>query len=274
MKTLNHQIGIEININYINAVLVSQQDRRWKINAFWQFLLPFNNNIDHLKLRNILRPWRQTLPPINNVTVSLPDIYESYHTIPLPNPISLTPAACYRLAQLHATSHTQTTKTVVNYDYRQNNQNLAIHLYPKNPIDHYIALFSSLNLAISAIDTPACSLRYLASYLGLPSNCILIYCEDKKMYWVSSDENMPHYGTLYYENERAQEISFHQLAKKYQWQREQCYFAGDNSHNFSHLMPIWPDITNSLFQKVTQKKELPLIALGLALGPWEELCIK
>ncbi|MEQ4925346.1 hypothetical protein [Proteus hauseri] len=274
METYNYQIGIEININHINAVLVSQQNKRWKINAFWQFPLPFNNNIDYLKLRNILKPWQQTLPTINNVVISLPDIYESYHTTPLPNLISLTPAACYRLAQLRATSHTQTTKTAVNFDYRQNNQNLAIHLYPQNPINHYIALFSKLNLAISAIDIPACALRYLASYLGLPSDCILIYCENKKMYWVASDENMPHYGTLYYENKQEQEISFHQLAKKYQWQREQCYFSGENQHYFSRLIPIWPDISNPLFQEITPPKGLPLIALGLALRPWEALCIK
>ncbi len=117
METYNYQIGIEININHINAVLVSQQNKRWKINAFWQFPLPFNNNIDYLKLRNILKPWQQTLPTINNVVISLPDIYESYHTTPLPNLISLTPAACYRLAQLRSTSHTPTTKTTVNFDY-------------------------------------------------------------------------------------------------------------------------------------------------------------
>ncbi len=55
MKTDNYQIGIEININHINAVLVFQQNKQWKINAFWQFPLPLNDNIDDINLRTIFK---------------------------------------------------------------------------------------------------------------------------------------------------------------------------------------------------------------------------
>ncbi|MGV3070672.1 hypothetical protein ACEE86_22625, partial [Proteus mirabilis] len=92
MKTDNYQIGIEININHINAVLVFQQNKQWKINAFWQFPLPLNDNIDDINLRTILKRWQQSLPPINRVALALPDPVASYHTIALSNLISLTPA--------------------------------------------------------------------------------------------------------------------------------------------------------------------------------------
>lgn len=274
METHNYQIGIEINTSHINAVLVFQQSKQWKISEFWQFPLPLNDNIDTVKLRNILTPWRKTLPSIDNVIISLPAIYESYHTIPLPNLISLTPAACYRLAQLRATSYTQTTKTPVSFDYRQYNKNLAIHLCHKTPLDTYIALFSKLNLPISAIDIPACALRYLATYLDISPNSPLIYSENKKMYWVSSDDDMPHYNILDYNNQQEQEICLQQLITKYHWPLEQCYFAGDNRQYFCHQVPIWPDRDNALFQNVAQEEILPLIALGLALRPKEALCIK
>lgn len=175
MKTDNYQIGIEININHINAVLVFQQNKQWKINAFWQFPLPLNDNIDDINLRTILKRWQQSLPPINRIALALPDTVASYHTIALSNLISLTPAAYYRLAQLRATSHQQVTKQAVQFDYRQHNQHLAIHLHNKTLIETYIALFAKINLTITAIDIPACALRYVATHLNISPHNILIF---------------------------------------------------------------------------------------------------
>lgn len=274
METHNYQIGIEINTHHINAVLVFQQNKQWKISAFWQFPLSLNDDADDTKLRNILINWRKDLPFINNITLSLPDIYESYQTIPLPPLISLTSAACYRLAQLRATSYTQNTKNPVNFDYRQNNGKLAIHLCHKIALDKYITLFSQINLTLSAIDLPACALRYLATYLNISPKNKLIYCKNNSLLWVSSDDEMPHYGTLPYQDQQEQQTAIYQLIEKYNWSKEQCYFAGDNATHFSHSMPLWPDFSHYLFQPNTRENTLSLIALGLALRPWEKSCIK
>ncbi len=122
---------------------------------FGNSLYLFNDNIDDINLRTILKRWQQSLPPINRIALALPDTVASYHTIALSNLISLTPAAYYRLAQLRATSHQQVTKQAVQFDYRQHNQHLAIHLHNKTLIETYIALFAKINLTITAIDIPA-----------------------------------------------------------------------------------------------------------------------
>lgn len=217
METHNYRIGIEINTHHINAVLVFQQNKQWKIGAFWQFPLPLNDDLNGTKLRNILINWRKDLPFINHITLSLPDIYENYQTIPLPHAISLTSAACYRLAQLRATSYTQNTKIPVHFDYRQNKGKLAIHLCHKAILDKYIDLFSQINLTISAVDIPSCALRYLATYLTISPQNRLIYCKNKTLFWVSSDEDMPHYGTLAYSNQQEQQACIYQLTEKYHW---------------------------------------------------------
>lgn len=274
METHNYQIGIEINTHHINAILVFQQNKQWKISTFWQFPLPLNDDLNDIKLRKILMDWRKNLPFINNVTLSLPDHYESYQIIPLPYTVSLTSAACYRLAQLRATSYTQNTKIPVNFDYRQNKDKLAIHLCHKTILDKYIDLFSRINLTITAIDTPACALRYLATYLNLSPQNPLLYCKNKTLLWVSSDENMPHYGTLTYENQQEQQTCIYQLIEKYHWSLKQCYLTGDNEEYFSQLMPIWPNRSHNLFETTSDKDLIPLVALGLALRPKEVLCIK
>lgn len=274
MKTDNYQIGIEININHINAVLVFQQNKQWKINAFWQFPLPLNDNIDDINLRTILKRWQQSLPPINRVALVLPDTVASYHTIALSNLISLTPAAYYRLAQLRATSHQQVTKQAVQFDYRQHNQHLAIHLHNKTLIETYIALFAKINLTITAIDIPACALRYVATHLNISPHSILIFCQNNQMLWVCADKEMPHYGTLSYQDHQDQEKQLQQLLIKHHWPQEQCYFSGDNAEYFRQQMPIWPTQKERLFMSIPPKKTLPLIAIGLALRPWETACIK
>ncbi|MEQ5273794.1 hypothetical protein [Proteus terrae] len=274
METHNYQIGIEINTHHINAVLVFQQNNQWKISAFWQFPLPLNDDLDDIKLRKILMDWRKKLPSVNNVTLSLPDIYENYQIIPLPHAISLTSAACYRLAQLRATSYTQNTKIPVNFDYRQNKGKLAIHLCHKPILDKYIDLFSRINLTITAIDTPACALRYLATYLDISPQDPLLYCKNKMLLWVSSDENMPHYGSFAYKNQQEQQACIDQLIEKYHWSLEHCYLTGDNEEYFNQLMPIWPNHSHDLFKITSNKDLIPLIALGLALRPEEVLCIK
>ncbi|MGR6438187.1 hypothetical protein ACU42Y_01490 [Proteus mirabilis] len=115
----------------------------------------------------------------------------SYHTIALSNLISLTPAAYYRLAQLRATSHQQVTKQAVQFDYRQHNQHLAIHLHNKTLIETYIALFAKINLTITAIDIPACALRYVATHLNISPHSILIFCQNNQMLWVCADKRCP-----------------------------------------------------------------------------------
>ncbi|EST57312.1 hypothetical protein NA898_11975 [Proteus cibi] len=274
METHNYQIGIEINTRHINAVLVFQQNKQWKISAFWQFPLPLNDDLNDTYLRKILIDWRKKLPSINNVTLSLPDIYESYQTIPLPHAVSLTSAACYRLAQLRATSYTQNTKIPVNFDYRQNKGKLAIHLCHKTILEKYIDLFSRINLTITAIDIPACALRYLATYLDISPQAPLLYCKNKTLFWVSSDDNMPHYGTLIYENQQEQQACIYQLIEKYHWSLKQCYLTGDNEEYFRQLMPIFPNFSHDLFKTISDKALIPLVALGLALRPEEVLCIK
>lgn len=274
METHNHQIGIEINIHHINVILVFQQNKQWKIESFWQFPLPLSGNINEDNLRNILINWRKQLPFINNVAVSLPHIYESYQITSLPHSISLTPAARYRLAQLRATTYEQSSKKPVSFDYRQNRDKFAIHLYQKVMLDKYLALFSKVGLTISAIDIPACALRYLANYLHIPSQSVLIYCENKTLFWVCPDKDMPSYGTLTYHNKQDQQTCLQQLVEKNHWSLTHCYFAGDNAEYFSHLMPTWPNYSHSLFQNNSKIATLSFFALGLALRPWERLCIK
>ncbi len=53
-----------------------------------------------------------------------------------------------------------------------------------------------------------------------------------------------------------------------------CYFSGDNAEYFRQQMPIWPTPKERLFMSIPPKKTLPLIAIGLALRPWETACIK
>lgn len=274
MDTRNYQIGIEINTNHINAVLVFQQNKQWEIKTFWQFPLISNTNIDNTNLRNILKQWCKGLPPLTQVAISLPDPHESYHTTPLPTSITLSPATLHRLAQLRATTYEQKTNTSMTIDYRQNNQNLAVHLYNKKIIDSFVALFSTLNIAISAIDIPACALRYLATYLTISPENSLIYCQQQTLFWVGADKDMPLYGSFYYDDRQGQENHFQQLITKYRWPLAQCYFAGENASYFSHLMPIWPDITHALFKQQLPDETLSLIALGLALRPKGLLCIK
>ncbi|XTD82009.1 hypothetical protein AB8849_00165 [Proteus vulgaris] len=174
------------------------------------------------------------------------------------------------------TSHILHTKyqIPVNFDYRQNNGKLAIHLCHKVALDKYIALFSQIKLTLSAIDLPACALRYLASYLNISPKSKLIYCKNNSLFWVSSDDEMPHYGTCSYQNQQEQKKLIYQLIEKYHWSKEQCYFAGDNAIYFNHLMPLWPDFSHCLFQFTAKESSLSLIALGLALRPWETSCIK
>lgn len=274
METHNYQIGIEINTTHINVVLIFQQNKQWQINTFWQFLLPLNINIDSINLGNILKEWRQTLPPISKVIISLPDIYENYQTIPLSTLVSLTPAACYRLAQLHATSYEQRMQTSINHDYRQNNENLAVHFYNKKVIESCVTQFSQIDLIISAIDIPACALRYLANHLHISPKSSLFYCENKKMYWVAPESKMPCYGTYHYNSPQEQEAYIHQLATKYDWPLQQLYFAGENASFFNTQVTLWPDYSHPLFHGISKEKMPSMIALGLALRPMEHLCIK
>ncbi|WP_286145845.1 hypothetical protein [Shigella sp. FC1967] len=141
-------------------------------------------------------------------------------------------------------------------------------------LDKYIDLFSRINLTITAIDTPACALRYLATYLNIPHQAPLLYCKNKTLFWISPDENMPHYGNLAYENQQEQQACIDQLIEKYHWSLKQCYLTGDNEEHFSQLMPIWPNFSHELFKITSNKDPIPLIALGLALRPEEVLCIK
>lgn len=273
METHNYQIGIEINTTHINVVLVFQQNKQWQINTFWQFLLPHSINLDSINLGNILKSWRQTLPPISKVIISLPDIYEHYQTIPLSTLISLTPAAYYRLARLHATSYEQRMQTSISHDYRQNNKNLAVHFYNKKVIESCVTQFTEMNLIISAIDIPACALRYLANYLDISSKSSLFYCENKTMYWVAPESDMPCYGSYSYNSPQEQEAYIYQLATKHDWSLQQLYFAGENASFFNHKIALWPDFSHPLFHRLSQKKVPSLIALGLALRS-EHLCIK
>ncbi|EEG86276.1 hypothetical protein PROPEN_01266 [Proteus penneri ATCC 35198] len=59
METHNYQIGIEINTHHINAILIFQQNKQWKISTFWQFPLPLNDDFNDIKLRKILMNWRK-----------------------------------------------------------------------------------------------------------------------------------------------------------------------------------------------------------------------